>query len=452
MSRQSSALKIAICVHGEDPTRFFGTAVYALQLAQGLLALGHTPEIVTTRFDGETAGGGEEVLLADPDLNSGIPIHRVIRPSVRGVRDTYLDERLAPTIAACFNRIRPDVVHVAHYLNLTAILFDVARDMRLPTFATLTDFHGVCHRGTLLNSWNRSCRGPNSWRTNCLECGLRDRAAERSDSLGLAYLASHFARPTTALVLRTLTNLMPPSAAKDIRAVIDRPDALRRRLSSVRGVLAPSRYLRDIYQRNGFKLPITISRFGIDADRSARVLRPNGPLRVGFIGQISPHKGCHVLVEAARAMLGEEVVFTIYGDQERHPRYAAELVRRSVGTRVTFRGAFPITEMNSVLREIDVLVLPSLWAENSPLTMLQALAAHTPVIAARQPGTAEFIEEGVNGFLTRPGSARDVARVLRRLARDRDLVNRLMQAAHYPRTPIDMARDALALYADHGIR
>lgn len=100
MSRQSSALKIAICVHGEDPTRFFGTAVYALQLAQGLLALGHTPEIVTTRFDGETAGGGEEVLLADPDLNSGIPIHRVIRPSVRGVRDTYLDERLAPTIAA----------------------------------------------------------------------------------------------------------------------------------------------------------------------------------------------------------------------------------------------------------------------------------------------------------------------------------------------------------------
>lgn len=440
-------LTIAICVHGYFPEQFFGTAVYVRQFAQALQRLGHRPVIVTVRINPEP----NEAALAPSEWLDGIEIRRVLRPAVRGVRDTFDDSRLIPALEETFRSIAPDIVHVAHFLGLTAALYAAARTLDLPVFATLTDFHGFCHRGTLLNSWERPCSGPTPGRSNCVSCGLRDHAEENPGSLGVAYLASWFARPTSALTLPRLLPLLPTQAASDIRAVIERPAVLRERLSTLRAAFAPTQFLRDAYRRNGFTIPIEVCPFGIDADRTPKPKRHDGPLRIGFIGQIGKHKGCHVLVEAARHLDPKRFLVEIWGDMARHPLYAGKLLQNAAGHPVQFRGSLPLEALDVALRSLDVLVMPSIWAENSPLTLLQALACHTPCIVSNQPGMTEVIMNGENGLVVPTGSYRALAATLRRLEKNRDELDRLTQSTAYERDTDHMAIDVLNLYSRYGL-
>src|SRR6478735_8937 len=138
-------LTIAICVHGYFPEQFFGTAVYVKQLAQALLRLGHRPVVVTVRINPEP----NCTALAPVEWLDGIEVRRILRPAVREAREAFDDPRLISALEETFRTISPDVIHVAHFLGLTTALYTAAKSLNLPVFATLTDFHGFCHRGTL---------------------------------------------------------------------------------------------------------------------------------------------------------------------------------------------------------------------------------------------------------------------------------------------------------------
>ena len=77
----------------------------------------------------------------------------------------------------------------------------------------------------------------------------------------------------------------------------------------------------------------------------------------------------------------------VHGSPNVEPSYAASL-KAAAGTdaRIRFRGPFAEGEQARVLAELDVLVVPSIWWENSPLVVLEALAAGLPVIASRTGG------------------------------------------------------------------
>lgn len=69
------------------------------------------------------------------------------------------------------------------------------------------------------------------------------------------------------------------------------------------GAVAPTRFLRGAYERNGITVPMHSIWFGVDIDRSPKPERPAGHVPViGFIGQIAPHKGTDLLIEAFRRL------------------------------------------------------------------------------------------------------------------------------------------------------
>ena len=108
-------------------------------------------------------------------------------------------------------------------------------------------------------------------------------------------------------------------------------------------------------------------------------------VRIGFIGQLLPHKGLHLLAQALARLSGEWrlLVYGWLGDPGAKEYY------ESLGLspeRVEFLGTFPFDDMNSVLEGIDVLVVPSLWEENCPLIVKYAIATGTRAVLADQPG------------------------------------------------------------------
>ncbi|MDH5174737.1 MAG: glycosyltransferase, partial [Elusimicrobiota bacterium] len=77
-------------------------------------------------------------------------------------------------------------------------------------------------------------------------------------------------------------------------------------------------------------------------------------------------------------------------------------------SRITFYGPFDNREISSVFSKLDVLVYPSIWYENQPIAILEALLAKIPVITSNLGGMAELVQDGVTGLLFEPGNPEDL--------------------------------------------
>lgn len=205
--------------------------------------------------------------------------------------------------------------------------------------------------------------------------------------------------------------------------------------------------MQDAYRRSGISVPVELSRFGIDIDRAPKPVRAAGPVRLGFVGQLAEHKGLHLLLDALRRQPAGAFTLDIYGDEKLDPPYAARVRGLAQGLEATFRGTFTLDRIAAVLGEMDLLVIPSTWVENSPLILLQALATHTPVLVADVEGMTEFVEPGRNGFTFTPGSVTALAARLATFAEQPGLARDMSAMTHYERTSHHMVQDVAALYA-----
>jgi glycosyltransferase involved in cell wall biosynthesis len=149
-------------------------------------------------------------------------------------------------------------------------------------------------------------------------------------------------------------------------------------------------------------------------------------LRVGYLGQIIPIKGVHVLFDAVRLMENAPIHVHAFGDMTPFPSTQAQLQAMAAeDSRLKLNGKFTSAELSRVFSELDVIVVPSEWYENSPNVILEAFAHRTPVIASNLGGMAELVRDGVNGLLFEPGNANSLAKQLSRLIEEPGLLKAL---------------------------
>ena len=125
--------------------------------------------------------------------------------------------------------------------------------------------------------------------------------------------------------------------------------------------------------------------------------------RIGCIGRIAPEKGQREFLAAAarihRAL--PDARFLICGAPLFSDRAASEYEREvreaAAGMPVEFAGW--VTDVYAAMANLDLLLVPSVWAEPNPRVVLEAFAAGLPVIAFRAGGLPEIVEDGRTGFL-----------------------------------------------------
>jgi glycosyltransferase involved in cell wall biosynthesis len=193
--------------------------------------------------------------------------------------------------------------------------------------------------------------------------------------------------------------------------------------------VAPSRALADDVVRFGLPAEkVEVSDYGFEPLAPAPREPAAGPLRIGFVGTLIWHKGAHVLVEALRRLPRDAYVARLHGVLEWFPDYVGELRAAAAGLPVEFAGAFGPGEAAAVLSRLDLLVVPSLWPENSPLVIHEAFQAGVPVVGARTGGIPELVADGVCGLTYAPESADELAAALASLAGDRARLARFAAA------------------------
>jgi glycosyltransferase involved in cell wall biosynthesis len=197
-------------------------------------------------------------------------------------------------------------------------------------------------------------------------------------------------------------------------------------------LVSPSHFLAERYQEWGIDPSRMIVRENIVSGSLAKLVPTtsyrarHAPLRVGFFGQISKLKGIGVLLDAAEILAEDDiqlVVFEIYGsDDGQPPEFQSEFRERieKVGKNVIYFGPYAREQVVDLMSSIDLVLVPSIWWENSPLVIQEALTAGVSVLCSNIGGMVEKAcsEDNVQSFPV--GNASVLVSELRLLA-DRKL-------------------------------
>jgi glycosyltransferase involved in cell wall biosynthesis len=208
-------------------------------------------------------------------------------------------------------------------------------------------------------------------------------------------------------------------------------------------VVVPSGHFARKLVDRGVRTPVTVLSNGLeptvlDAVGPAvrRTLAADEPLRLVWVGRLSPEKRADVLVRAARDFPAG-VTVDVYGDGVGR----AAVARAAAGTSVTLHGAVPHDEVLAAMRHAHVLVSSSLDFDNQPMVMLEAVATGLPVLYC-DPDLAEVVPAD-GGFPTPTPDARGIVAEVRRLRADPGLVARASAAMVAGRSRVEQQTERM---------
>lgn len=320
-----------------------------------------------------------------------------VTPADRG-RRLAMEAAALPGFEALLDGFRPQVLHLHSWSDrcgLSHVLAARARGIRVVMTVHAPGF--TCLQGSLRFRRRRPCDGRIDDR-RCTDCRLVNGGVPVAlaallarqtgwplglDSPGrLAHLLT--ARPLTAAFRRGWQRLLPEVAAFHVLA----------------------RWSAAVLQRNGVpaeRLHLVRSAGPDPLPRLPRSPRREGPLRLVWWGRCAEVKGVHLLVEAIRRLPpGLPLQLDLWGPGWDSP-YGLKLQRRlGRDPRVRHRGCLPPAALLPQLAGYDLGLLPSLWPETGPLTLLEAFAAGLPVAGSDLGGIAELIADHGGGVLLPP--------------------------------------------------
>jgi glycosyltransferase involved in cell wall biosynthesis len=170
------------------------------------------------------------------------------------------------------------------------------------------------------------------------------------------------------------------------------------------------------------------------------------PLKLMFLGRISPFKGLHLLINALMGLESDSVELSIYGNSE-VGNYESDLRRKTIGmANVHWLGKLNQSEVINTMVKHDVLCLCSTFSEMSPLVIQEAKAARLPVLASNVYGNAEQIKDGVDGLLFDFNSVESLQNQIKRLIQDRNLSQQLKSNISAPRSFEEVGKEYIRLY------
>jgi glycosyltransferase involved in cell wall biosynthesis len=418
-------LKILLVTHGFPPHQTAGTEGYTADLGVELVRRGHVVRVFTAHKD----IGQPDYRVIGREWESLLVFELTNNLFHDDFVETYANPRVEREFEALVAEFRPDVVHVQHLLYLSTGCIRAAKAAGASVVFTLHDFWLQCPRlGQRVHADGGVCDTIDFER--CGTCLARykwkNSRLERTVGGIIATLRTGTGIDLAPLARATRKRLhdappAPPARTEDADARL-MADAARERTARIQRdvvpavdlFVAPSRFLRGRFVTEWNLAPERIEhvRFGIDRHVVRRPRAPGAPLRVAFVGSLVPLKGAHVLVaawarlDAAQRRKGELV---LYGPARHHPEYQAELARAASQCGAQLGGVLEREQVAVVLAGTDLLVVPSLWFENAPLVILEALATRTPLLVSDLGGMAELVEPGVHGYRFRMGDAADLA-------------------------------------------
>jgi glycosyltransferase involved in cell wall biosynthesis len=438
--------KILFALHEFFPRFYTGTETLSLEVAKELQARGHDVSILCVEPDTHDIPYPAEPELRH-DCYDGVPVWRFFTGSETGLLERLewesYDNRLIPLIDDFLLREKPDIVHAFHLMRLTLSFAELVKKNGIPFYFTPTDFWLLCPTYQLLRYNGTLCTTPD--KRSCFQCLL---------ATYMQGLADKPLKLRLALAFPRVAGLFNPTVRSCQRILESRIERNHRLMDLIDRVFWSNDFIQNMFTENKYK-PKNHKTIKFPVPQQANSLfnlplaEVSSVLRVAFIGTLNPSKGPQVAIKAVRKLKPQvPVELSIWGAA---PRFEFEQELKKLAkddSRIMFRGTFPQNKFSEVLKDIDVLVIPSLWYENTPLVALSSLAARRVIIVSNLGGLISLVENGRNGYIFPPGDASTLSRILLRLAQNKSKLSDVVKNINPPHRVVDYVEELIPFYGE----
>lgn len=328
------------------PPHINGAAQFCVRLATGMTARGHDVHVMTFRPDGGPMYTEKSAEATLHRLRSRpVPTHEYFR--------VCLPWEIKKDVAALFDTIKPDVVHVqSHYMIGEQVIYEAQR-RGIRIVATNHFMPENLNPFLPFPQWFKNIVGRVSWH--------------------------------------------------DMGKVMSRADV----------VTTPTPLAAKAMHEHAFLGKVLPLSNGIDAGNyelaEGEVLERNPYPTVAFVGRLAEEKHIDVLIDAiARTPADLNLHLVVVGGGEVKNALKAQAESLGLSDRVTFTGLISDEDLRDVYLKAELFVMPG-TAELQSLVTLEAMSASTPVVLADAMALPHLVEEGVNGYLFKPNDSKDLA-------------------------------------------
>ncbi|GAB4344253.1 MAG: glycosyltransferase family 4 protein [Flammeovirgaceae bacterium] len=375
-------------IHGYPPYYNAGSEVYSQSICNELSK--HHKVSVFTREENPYAPCFQ---IREHKVNENLTIYFVNNPQGK---DGYRHKEMDNNFASLVKEIKPDVAHVGHVNHLSTGLIDELNKFKIPILFTLHDFWLMCPRGQFLT---RSIGKQNNFQ-------LCEKQEDKKCAMDCykVYFSGIEANEQTEINYWS-------------RWIHQRMLETKSFVSKVDLFVAPSHYLRNRFIKdfNIAESKIIYLDYGFPLEYLTPTVKAqdNSVFTLGYIGTHIPAKGVNLLIEAFKQIeIPSKLLIWGYKD-EQSSNALKELAQNSKNP-IEFKGKYINQNLaNEVFAKVDCIVVPSIWAENSPLVIHEAQACKIPVITANFGGMKEYVQHLVNGLLFEHRNVNSLAEQMR---------------------------------------
>ncbi|WP_167527726.1 glycosyltransferase family 4 protein [Desulfosarcina alkanivorans] len=309
---------------------------------------------------------------------------RSLRTFSRTLSRLIFSREVEKAVSRMIEETKPDIAYILCYLRkLSPSLLKGIKKHNLPIVARLSDFGMVCPQQHCLRS-GKPC-------TLCVEGNLLPSIRHR------CVKGSHLASAVDAMATWY--------------------HRFKRYFELIDCFIATNPFMAEIMVRAGYpdsRIECIPTFTDTEAFKPTHAEK-NGKQLV-YIGRLDPPKGLEVLIEAMGILKNERkidglkaVVIGAGHDQDYVSRLHRQIQTNNLERYVDMKGKMPPDTIADYLGSAYMTVIPSIWYENLPNTLIESYACGTPVVASKIGSLAMVVEENQTGLLFEPGNANDLA-------------------------------------------
>lgn len=350
-----------------------GAEVYMLNLSESLRQSGHQVIEFSMHHENNLPSAYSDYFVDFVDLDKR---EGLIRDAVKAGHLLYSFEAKRK-LAALIKKEKPDVAHLHNfYFQLTPSILSVLKKYKIPTVWTMHDYKLICPNYKLFTQGQVCQRCKVHKYYNC----ARYKCIKNSFDFSLLGTMESY-----------LHNWLLKSYAK-----IDL-------------YLAPSKFLQH-----------KVIEWGTTKEKVKQLynfvnlaeLRPAAELGEGLVyfGRLAEEKGLTTLLEAMESL--PDIKLKIIGDGPQREDLEQYIKAHNLAN-IRLEGHKTGQELYQAIKGARMVVLPSIWYENNPISVLEAFALGRPVIGSDLGGIPELVQPGQTGFLFKAGDSQDLAKQIK---------------------------------------
>jgi glycosyltransferase involved in cell wall biosynthesis len=425
--------KILFALESFFPTHRAGTEVYVLNLCKYLISKGWEVNVIIATTEGtkDYSYEGIKVQTFDiPKQANAAELNGLIPP--RGIAH----------FIARIKEINPAIIHFHSFGRaINSYHLKAAKELGIITAFTPHLGGNFCIKGDMRLMDKENCDGK-VMEKRCLKCFLRSKGHHKLSASLLSYAIPQF------LNYAFLKKKLPAT----FNIARHRKQELERIQQYADIVFSIAPWIQEAFVANGIHkaqlIPQGISPIFFDNEgkiltthHSPLVAEPSRSIHFAFIGRMHPSKGFHLLQEAWESIKNDQVQLSIItnpsgGETEYFKKHKAWAQQQD---NIVWNEALSQQEVAQYLNKVDVLILPSISNEVSPLVILEAATRKIPVIGSDYIAIKGMIQHNKNGLLFKNGDVEHLKMQIQKCIHNNKLITTLSSNIKKPHSMNEVA-------------